>query len=140
MAKAKLKTTENDASVAKFLDGVKPDAKKQDAKAILAMMKKITGSRPKMWGGSIIGFGKYHYKYKSGREGEMLKIGFSPRQAALTLYVMPGFDGLPDLLSKLGKHSKGKSCLYIKKLGDIDQEVLQEIIAEAWTYMNEKYG
>ncbi len=140
MAKAKLKTSENNASVKDFLNSVEDIQRKQDAKAALQIMKNITGVKPKMWGGTIVGFGKYHYKYDSGREGEMLKTGFSPRKNALTFYVSSGINKRPELLERLGKYKTGKSCLYIKKLEDIDLEILQEIIKADWEYMNERYG
>jgi hypothetical protein len=103
-------------------------------------MEEITGLPPKMWGPSIVGFGTYHYKYDSGREGDMLKIGFSPRKAALTVYIMPGFRRYEELMEMLGKHKTGKSCLYIKKLTDVNESVLKELCQESWAYMNEKYG
>ncbi len=140
MAKAKLKTRENQQSVAAFLNGIEPAERRKDAKKVLAMMKKLTGTKPKMWGDTMIGFGKYHYKYDSGREGEMLKIGFSPRKTALSLYIMTGFEKHVELMKKLGKYKTGKSCLYIKKLSDVDEEVLQEIAQDSWDAMNKKYG
>ena len=103
-------------------------------------MKTITGEEPKMWGSSIIGFGAYHYKYDSGREGDMPKVGFSPRKQSLTLYIMNGFDRYEELMEKLGKHKTGKSCLYVNKLADIDEGVLKELITLSFHYMNEKYG
>jgi len=140
MAKAKLKTTVNNASVNAFLNAVENDTKRKDSKHILKMFKEITGTKPKMWGPSIVGFGTYHYKYESGREGDMPKVGFSPRKNALTLYIMAGFSRLDELLSKLGKYKTGKSCLYIKKLEDVNEVVLKELIQESWEYMTHKYG
>lgn len=139
MAKAKLKTTVNNASVSAFLNAVEDDRKRKDSKKILKMMKEITGAKPKMWGTSIVGFGTYHYKYESGREGDMLKTGFSPRKSALTFYIMSGFERKDELLAKLGKYKTGKACLYIKKLDDIDEAVLREMIKESWNYMSQKY-
>ena len=140
MAKAKNKTVENNGSVDDFLNGVIDETKKSDSLKIKAMMEQISGEPAKMWGGSIIGFGNYHYKYESGREGDFMKMGFSPRAQNLTLYIMPGFDRYEDLMSKLGKHKTGKSCLYIKKLADVDEEVLKELMTESYGYMTEKYG
>lgn len=133
------KTKPTDVSVGSFLDGVENERKRADAYELLAMMKRITGLEPTMWGPSIVGFGKYHYRYESGREGDFLRVGFSPRKTALTLYIMPGFDRYDDLMSRLGKYKTGKSCLYIKRLDDIDRDVLAELITESLDYMNEKY-
>lgn len=140
MAKVKLKTAVNAASVSAFLNAVENDQKRKDAKSVLKMMKEITGAKAKMWGPSIVGFGMYTYKLASGREGDMLKVGFSPRKNALTFYVMAGFPRLDELMSKLGKYKTGKSCLYIKKLEDIDESILKELIKESWEYMTAKYG
>lgn len=128
---AELKTKLNDASVEAFLNGVIDERKRGDAFAILAMMQEITHKEPKMWGDSIVGFGSYHYKYASGREGEWFTIGFSPRKQSLTLYFMPGFEQQGELLQKLGKHSTGQGCLYIKKLDDVDLPTLKQMIERA---------
>ena len=128
MAKAELKTKVNDASVAKFLDSVGDEQARNDSFEILKMMKQATKEEPKMWGASIVGFGSYHYKGKSGREGDWMLIGFSPRKQNLTLYLMGGFDTHADLLNKLGKFTTGKGCLYIKKLDDVDKKVLKELM------------
>ena len=98
------------------------------------MMREITGLEPDMWGPSIIGFGDYHYKYESGREGEMFLTGFSPRKQSLSLYIMAGFDSYDDLLARLGKHRKGASCLYINKLADVDMAVLRELVRESFDH------
>ena len=100
------------------------------------MMADITGEKPVMWGPSVVGFGSYHYKYASGREGDWMITGFSPRKQALTLYIMPGFDRYDDLMVKLGKYKTGKSCLYINKLEDVDKNILHELIAHSVKYMN----
>lgn len=139
MAKADLKTKENEASVLEFLKNVEHETRRQDSLKVMKWMQEITGLPPKMWGPSIVGFGSYHYKYDSGREGDMLKIGFSPRKAALTLYIMGGFPRFENLMSKLGKYKTGKSCLYIKTLSDVDEAVLKELCQESWAYMNQKY-
>ncbi len=126
MAKAELKTKVNEASVTKFLDSVADEQKRDDCFEILKMMKQITKEEPKMWGSSIVGFGSYHYKGKSGREGDWMLTGFSPRKQNLTLYLMGGFDD--ELLEKLGKFTTGVGCLYIKTLQDVDKKVLKELV------------
>lgn len=140
MAKAKLKTTETKASVSAFLNAVEDDKKRKDGKRVLKMFKEITGEKPKMWGPSIIGFGKYHYKYESGREGVMCKTGFSPRKNALTLYVMGSYPGMDKLMAQLGKYKTGKVCLYINKLEDVDEDILKQIIKTCWDHTTKKYG
>jgi len=135
---AELKTKLNKASVEKFLNSVKDEQKRQDSFKILEMMKKITKEDPKMWGPSIVGFGSYHYKYASGHEGDMCIAGFSPRKEALTIYILPGFEKYDSLMKKLGKYKTGKSCLYIKKLADVDIKVLTELIIQSVKYMQKK--
>ena len=132
---AELKTKPNDQSVEGFLNKVPDEKKRQDSFAILELMKQVTGDKPIMWGDSIIGFGTYKYKYASGRQGEWPVTGFSPRKQNLTIYIMSGFDEYDDLLTQLGKHSTGKSCLYIKKMEDIDQDVLRELISKSVEHM-----
>ena len=135
---ADLKTKPNKASVEKFLNSVKDEKKRTDSFKILEMMKKITKEEPIMWGPSIIGFGSYHYKYASGREGDFFVTGFSPRKQNLTLYIMSGFKRSPELMKKLGKYKSGSSCLYINKLEDVDLKVLKTLIAESVKYMKNK--
>ena len=125
---AELKTKRNDTSVEAFIEGIENEKKRQDSRNILELMQQVTGHAPKMWGDSIIGFGSYHYKYASGREGDWFLTGFSPRKQNLTLYIMSGFDQYDTLLEKLGKYSTGKSCLYIKKLEDVNLDVLRELV------------
>ena len=132
---AELKTKPNEASVEDFLNGVPDQKKRQDSFAILDLMKQVTGDEPIMWGDSIVGFGTYKYKYASGRKGEWPITGFSPRKQNLTLYIMSGFDEYDELLENLGKHSTGKSCLYIKKLEDVDQDVLRELVSKSIEHM-----
>ena len=127
MAENKTKATEVDVS--DFIGAVEPEKKKSDAERLNKIFQEVTGFEPKMWGPSIIGYGRYHYKYDSGREGDFLATGFSPRKANLTLYIMPGYADFGPILDRLGKHKKGKSCLYINKLDDIDEDVLKELIA-----------
>lgn len=125
---AELKTKLTDASVDRFLKGVLDKQTRADCYEILNMMKKATKAEPKMWGTSIVGFGNYHYKYESGREGDWFIAGFSPRKQNITLYLMGGLQGHEALLGKLGKHSTGKGCLYIKKLAEVDARTLQQLI------------
>ena len=125
---AELKTKKNNASVKQFLDSIDDEQKRKDSLAVLEMMKKITGEKPKMWGTSIVGFGNYHYKYASGREGDWFVTGFSPRKQALTLYIMSGFSEYDALLKKLGKFKTGKACLYVKQLDDVHLATLRELI------------
>jgi len=128
MAKAELKTKVNDANVTKFLDSVADEQKRSDCLEILKMMKQITKEEPEMWGSSIVGFGRYHYKGKSGREGDWMLTGFSPRKQNLTLYLMGGFDTHAALLKKLGKFTTSMGCLYIKRLDDVDKKVLKDLV------------
>lgn len=128
MAKAELKTKPNKASVEKFLNSIKDEKKREDSFEILKLMKQITKAEPEMWGSSIIGFGNYHYKYASGREGDWFLTGFSPRKQSLTLYLMTYLEKNKDILKKLGKYKTGKGCLYINKLEDVDMKVLKELI------------
>lgn len=136
---ADLKTKETKASVSAFLNAIDDPQKRKDCKAIAAMMRKATGARAKMWGPSIVGYGRYHYKYESGREGEFMRAGFSPRKQAITLYIMTGFKAYDPLMKKLGKHKTGKSCLYIKSLSDVDTDVLEKLINASVDAMREKY-
>ena len=140
MAKNENKTTENNASVEAFLNQVADEKKKADSFEIKDMMERLTGEPAKMWGTAIIGFGNYHYKYDSGREGDFMKVGFSPRAQNISLYIMPGFDRYADYMSKLGKYKTGKSCLYIKALNDIDRNILEHLIKDSYDYMTKKYG
>ncbi|MEZ4615732.1 MAG: DUF1801 domain-containing protein [Caldilineaceae bacterium] len=132
---AELKTQKNEASVAEFLNRVEPERKRADAKIICMLMQEATGAEAKMWGSTIIGFGEYTYTYESGRTGDWMLVGFSPRKQNLTLYIMPGFEHYEDLLAKLGKHKTGKSCLYINKLADVDLNVLKELITQSVEHM-----
>lgn len=134
MAQANNKTQPNAQSVEAFLNGVEHEQKRQDSFEILTMMQEQTGYEPRMWGDSIIGFGQYHYKYASGREGDFFLVGFSPRKQNISLYVMAGINNYPELLKKLGKHKTGKACLYINKLDDVDKEVLKKLIKKSADY------
>jgi len=133
---AELKTKPNEQSVEAFLNSVEDEKKRQDCLTILEIMKQITKAEPQMWGTSMVGFGTYHYKYESGREGDWFVAGFSPRKQNLTLYIMAGFSRYDELLSKLGKFKTGKSCLYINKIADIDLKILKELITQSVAYVS----
>ena len=135
---AEPKTKKTGASVAAFLDAVADPGRREDARAVLALMKRITGEEPKMWGPSIVGFGSYTYTYASGRTGDWPIAGFSPRKQALTLYVMPGFEKDADLMKRLGKHKAGKSCLYLNRLADVDAGVLEELVRRSVVRMRNR--
>ncbi len=137
---AENKTQKTGASVAKFLASIKDETRRKDSVAVASLMKKVTGLKPEMWGPAIVGYGRYHYKYDSGREGDMPLVGFSPRNDALTLYLMAKFPGRDKLFAKLGKHKSRKACLYIKRLEDVDARVLENLIARTFAAMKKKYG
>ena len=139
MAKNNNKTTSHSASVADFIEGITDPVKKSDCKKVRQIMQKATGKRARMWGSSIVGFGEYHYRYESGREGDSFLTGFSPRAQSLSVYIMPGFKDYAAQLKRLGKHKLGKSCLYIKRLDDVDVDVLTEIINDSVRVMNARY-
>ncbi len=134
------KTRPNNASVISFLDKVEDQVQKRDSYTLIDIMKEITGEEPVIWGSSIIGFGSYHYKYDSGREGDMMLTGFSPRKQNLSLFIMAGFTKYEKLMQKLGKYKTGKSCLYIKRLSDINMDVLTELIKASYNHHNNKYN
>lgn len=136
---AELKTQATGASVAEFLADIADPQQRADAKKIAAMMRAASGSRARMWGSSIVGFGSYHYKYASGQEGDWPLVGFAPRKQNLSIYIMAGFAGSEQLLAKLGKHKTGKSCLYIRRLDDVDAGVLRRLIDASVQYMREHY-
>jgi hypothetical protein len=128
---AENKTQPTELSVSTFIDALPDETKRADAKALVKLMQSASGEKPKMWGPSIIGFGSCHYKYESGREGDMPLISFSPRKAASVLYGLTGFAEADAMLAKLGKHTTGKGCLYVKKLEDVDQKVLQSMMVKS---------
>lgn len=128
---AELKTRPNDLEVAAFLNDIPNEQQRQDAFTILDLMRNATGAEPKMWSSSIIGFGTSHYSYASGRSGDWFQAGFAPRKQNMTLYIVGGLDQHKERLQRLGKHSLGKGCLYIKRLADVDLATLQEIVAES---------
>lgn len=133
-------TVPTGASVEAFIKAIPDAQKREDSRALIAMMREATGEPAKMWGPSIIGFGSVHYKYESGREGDMGLTGFSPRKANLVVYILQGFSQYEDLLAKLGKHAHGKSCLYLKRLSDVDMRVLKTMIEESVAAARKKYG
>ncbi|MEM6699472.1 MAG: DUF1801 domain-containing protein [Bacteroidota bacterium] len=137
---AEVKTKRNDGDVIAFLNSVENGKRRTDSLRMLEIMKELTGASPEMWGGSIIGFDSYHYVYASGKEGDWPIVGFSPRKQNLTLYIMTGFDRYEELMQKLGKYKTGKSCLYIKRLEDVEEEVLKELIRESVDYMRTEYS
>ena len=128
------KTEPHDADVDAFIAAIDDPRKREDSEAICALMAEETGEAPQIWGASIVGFGSFHYAYASGREGDSMAVGFAPRKANLTLYLMDGFSGYGDLLAGLGKHSTGKSCLYVKRLGDVDVDVLREMVRRSYRH------
>ncbi|MEO7265597.1 MAG: DUF1801 domain-containing protein [Ferruginibacter sp.] len=140
MAKTLAKTTENNNSVLAFIKSIPGDQKQKDSLKIIDIMKKESGFKPKMWGPAIIGFGSCHFKYESGREGDMPLIGFSPRKESLTLYLSSKFDNREELLKEFGKHKTSKACIYVKKIEDINIEVLKKMVANALKYTKAKYS
>lgn len=137
---AELKTKKTEESVENFLDSVENDLRRADAFRVLEMFKRVTGEEPKMWGPAIIGFGDRKYKYPDGREMDWMTVAFSPRKQNLTLYIVCGSPKQPALLEKLGKHSTSVSCLYIKRLSDIDEKVLEALIADAYKHLKKSGG
>ena len=139
MSRASNKTQATAASVKAFLDAVEPERKHEEARQLDELFRKVTGWQPRMWGPSMVGYGEYHYTYASGREGDFLATGFSPRKAKHSIYIMPGYGDYGPILERLGKHSIGKSCLYVNKLADIDLDVLAELIEFGLKDLAEKY-
>lgn len=140
MTRAKNKTTVTAVTPSDFIRSLEHPQRQADAKTLLTFFRRVTGWKPKMWGSSIVGFGSYHYRYESGREGDMLVTGFSPRKASLVLYIMPGYQDLGEKLQRLGKHRIGKSCLYIKRLDDVDMTVLEEIVQQGVAHIRANYS
>ncbi len=132
-------TLPDSASVADFLDRVEDPQRRADCVNLCKLMERLSGEAPCMWGKAMVGFGSYHYRYESGREGDWFRVGFAPRKRELTLYIMAGFDRYESLMSQLGRHRVGKSCLYIKRLSDIDLEVLEALVIESLRYMAAAY-
>ena len=132
---AENKTQRNDGDVMAYLESVENKRRREDSLVLLKMMEEATGEPAEMWGTSIVGFGSYHYRYESGREGDMMLTGFAPRKASLSLYIMGGHERYEALMARLGKHRTGSSCVYINKLADVDLDVLRELIVESVEYM-----
>lgn len=139
MAQAKNKTQPTQDSVEAHINAINNPTRQTDCQMIIEIMREASGCEPVMWG-QIVGFGNYHYKYESGREGDFMRTGFANRKNALTLYIMAGFDTYPDLMAKLGKYKTGKSCLYIKQLSDVDTDVLRRLVQESLDFMAVTYG
>lgn len=137
---AELKTRPNDNEVDVFLESVEDARRREECRALVTLMREITGEEPRMWGDSIVGFGSYHFRYASGREGDWFLTGFSPRKKSLTLYVMAGFDRYEELLRKLGRYRTGKSCLYLNRLEDVDRDVLTGLVGRSVQHMRKRYG
>ena len=136
---AELKTKQAELSVDAYVNAIADDVRRQDCRALIDLMSKATGAEPKMWGSSMVGFGRYHYKYESGHEGDAMLTGFASRKTDLTLYIMSGFDRHEELLARLGKYKAGKSCLYVKRLADLDLEVLEELVALSVQEVKRRY-
>lgn len=136
---AELKTTRTGASVTEFIAGIEDERQRKDSKTLVKLMKSVTNSAPKMWGPSIVGFGSYRYEYASGRTGDWMLTGFSPRKGKLSIYVMSGFKDEAPLMSKLGKYTSGKSCLNVKRLDDVDLKVLEQLVSKSVAYMKKTY-
>lgn len=139
MAKAQNKTQPTTVSPDDYIAGIDHPVRREDAAVLLDLMRRITGWDARMWGPSIVGFGQYHYTYESGREGDFMRTGFSARRANLVVYILPGYTDFSEILTRLGKHKLGKSCLYINKLTDVDLAVLEELIRAGLADMAEKY-
>lgn len=134
-----LKTRATDASVEAFIDAVDHPRRREDARTLLELMQRVTGEEPVMWGPSIVGYGSYHYRYASGQEADWPVVGFSPRRQNLSIYIMTGFEESDELLSRLGKHKTGKSCLYVNKLADVDLDVLETLVRASVAEMKRRY-
>lgn len=136
---AENKTKPTAASVTAFVDSIDDPRRRADARKVASMMRRATGKRARMWGSSIVGYGTYHYRYESGREGDFMLTGYSPRKQALTVYILAGFDRFGRLMKKLGNYKTGKSCLYIKRLSDVDEKVLEQLIDASVKHMRDNY-
>jgi hypothetical protein len=134
------KTKATDASLAAYLAAIADEARRQDCAALAKMMTHATKQPPVLWGTSIVGFGSYHYKYESGHEGDSCLVGFSSRKGDISIYLMAGFPGRDELLARLGRHKMGKACLYVRRLGDIDPKVLEQLVVGSVTEIKRRYG
>ena len=136
---SEIKTRPTDASVEAFIDAVDHPRRREDARTLLELMQRVTGEQPVMWGPSIVGYGSYHYRYASGQEADWPITGFSPRKQNLSIYIMTGFEESDELLTRLGKHKTGKSCLYVNKLADVDLDVLEKLVRASVAEMKRRY-
>ncbi len=136
---AENKTQATQKSVTEFINNIEDQNMRADVRKIAAMMRRATRKKAKMWGPGIVGYGEYHYKYASGREGDFMITGFAPRKRSLSVYILPGFENFGGLLKKLGKHKTGRSCLYINRLSDVDEKVLEKLITDSVNMMRNKY-
>ncbi|CAN5720294.1 hypothetical protein BH23GEM10_BH23GEM10_08250 [soil metagenome] len=136
---AELKTKPTEQSVAEFLDAIPDESRRAECRALADLMRRVTGAEAKLWGPAMVGFGSYHYVYESGREGDWFLTGFAPRKNNLTLYIMAGFDRYEELMGRLGKHTTGKSCLYVKRLADVDAAVLDELVTASVAHLRATY-
>ncbi|MEL7305797.1 MAG: DUF1801 domain-containing protein [Myxococcota bacterium] len=139
MAKVTLKNAPTTASVSVFMAEIEDPEQRRDCREVSRLMRRVSGKRAKMWGESMVGYGRYTYRYASGRIGEWFRLGFSPRKDNISVYIMPGYTSFDPILARLGKHKKGKSCLYIRRLADIDVGVLAELLQAGWDDMALKY-
>ena len=135
-----LKTKKTGKNVRTFLASIEHETRRKDCLVLLELMEEVTGKKPKMWGDSIVGFGEYHYKYASGREGDWMVTGFSPRKQNLVIYIMAGFSNYAEIMDNLGKYKTGKSCLYVKKLDDIDTKQLKKLVSRSYRFMLRTYS
>lgn len=140
MASKPLKTQPTTADVDEFLAGIADAGRREECLRLRALMERVSGEPARMWGAAMVGFGRYRYVYESGREGEWFRLGFSPRKQALTVYVMSGFADQTELMSRLGKHTTGKSCLYLKRLSDVDIDALEAVLRASLTTLRQRYG
>ena len=139
MSETQNKTRATDAAVTRFLASVEHPTRRADSERLDAIFREVTGWRPRMWGPSIVGYGSYHYRYESGREGDFCATGFSPRKTNLVVYIMPGYSNFDDELARLGKHKLGKSCLYLNKLSDVDETVLRDLVRAGLDELADRY-
>lgn len=134
-----MKTTPGTGDVQAFLTGIRDERRRTESQTVCELMRAVTKQEPVLWGKTMVGFGRYHYRYASGREGDWFRVGFSPRKQALTIYCMPGHAQHLDLLTRLGRHTTGVSCLYLPRLDDVDLGVLRQIVDQSWAEMAERY-
>ncbi|TWU29959.1 DUF1801 domain-containing protein [Bythopirellula polymerisocia] len=137
---SELKTKQNNASVPRFVKAIADEQQRADCNELIDLMKEVTGEKSKMWGDAIVGFGTYHYKYASGREGDWFLVGFSPRKHSLSIYMMSGFEPVASILKKLGKHKTGKCCLYVNRLDDVDRKILKQLLTKSVEHVRKNQG